>query len=172
MRRIADALLRFGIIAAFLVLLICVTWQVVSRYLLGTPSTITDELARFLFIWLALVGGAYTYGQGRHLAIDLLPQSLSGRKRLMIEALITLLIGLFAALIMVWGGGQLMQRTLASGQISPALQLPMGWVYGAIPLSGLIIMAYAAGNLVQIRRGNSILGQPEEMPLEQKEAEL
>lgn len=172
MRRIADAMLRFGIIAVFLVLLICVTWQVVSRYLLGTPSTITDELARFLFMWLALVGGAYTYGQGRHLAIDLLPQSLSGRKRLMIEALITLLIGLFAALIMVWGGGQLMQRTLASGQISPALQLPMGWVYGAIPLSGLIIMAYAAGNLAQIRRGNSILGQPEEVPLEHKEAGL
>ncbi|WP_372804382.1 TRAP transporter small permease, partial [Paracoccus seriniphilus] len=65
MRRIADAMLRFGIIAVFLVLLICVTWQVVSRYLLGTPSTITDELARFLFMWLALVGGAYTYGQGR-----------------------------------------------------------------------------------------------------------
>ncbi|MDB6178679.1 TRAP transporter small permease [Paracoccus sp. Z330] len=172
MRRAADSLLRFGIIAVFLVLLVCVTWQVISRYMLGTPSTTTDELARFLFMWLALVGGAYTYGQGRHLAIDLLPQSMTGPKRRMIEALITLLIALFATMIMVWGGGQLMQRTLASGQISPALQLPMGWVYGAIPLSGLIILAYAIGNLIQIGRGKTILSQPEEALPATKEAGL
>lgn len=162
MRRAADGLLRLGIVAVFLVLLVCVTWQVVSRYLLGTPSTVTDELARFLFMWLALIGGAYTYGQGRHLAIDLLPHSLTGAKRRLIETVITLLIAGFAALIMVWGGGQLMQRTLASGQISPALQLPMGWVYGAIPLSGLIILAYATGNLIQIGKGKTILSLPEE----------
>ncbi|MBM3604315.1 MAG: TRAP transporter small permease [Alphaproteobacteria bacterium] len=164
MRRLADGLLRFGIIVVFAVLLVCVSWQVISRYALGTPSTVTDELARFLFMWLALVGGAYTYGQGRHLAIDLLPTSLSGRPRQLNEALITLLIAAFAAVVMVWGGFQLVQRTLVSGQISPSLQLPMGWVYGAVPLSGLIIIAYAAANLGRIAKGGTTLNPPEELP--------
>lgn len=157
MRRFADGLLRFGIISVFLVLLVCVTWQVISRYVLGEPSTVTDEMARFLFMWLALIGGAYTYGQGRHLAIDLLPLSLEGRSRRGIETLITLLIAGFALLVMVKGGGQLMHKTLASGQVSPSLQLKMGWVYGAIPLSGLIILAYTVGNLIKIAKGEQIL---------------
>lgn len=162
MRDLADKLLRHGITIVFFVLLVCVTWQVISRYILGTPSIITDELARFLFMWLALIGGAYTYGQGQHLAIDLLPLSLQGRPRQIVEALITLLIAGFALLVMVKGGGELMQRTIASGQISPSLQLQMGYVYAAIPLSGLIICAYAAGNLMKIFKGEQILVAPGE----------
>lgn len=165
MRRIADTLLRSGIIVVFLILLVCVSWQVFSRYALGTPSTVTDELARFLFMWLALVGGAYTYGQGRHLAIDLLPTSRNGRTRRLNEVLITLLIAAFALIVMLWGGMQLVQRTLASGQISPTLRIPMGWVYGAVPLSGAIIAAYAAGNLTLIARGGTIFNPPEDIPL-------
>ncbi|TJZ90640.1 TRAP transporter small permease [Paracoccus gahaiensis] len=164
MRRLADATLRLGIIAVFAVLLGCVSWQVVSRYALGTPSTLTDELARFLFMWLALVGGAYTYGQGRHLAIDMLPTALSGRRRQLNEALITLLIAAFAGVVMIWGGFQLVQRTLSSGQISPSLQLPMGWVYAAVPLSGLIIIAYAVANLIRISQGGTTLNPPEDIP--------
>lgn len=162
MRKAADGLLRLGIITVFFVLLICVSWQVISRYVLNAPSTVTDELARFLFMWLALIGGAYTYGQGRHLAIDLLPLSLQGRSRQIVEAMITLLIVGFALLIMVKGGGQLMQKTLASGQISPSLQLKMGWVYGAVPISGLIICAYGIGNLLKIAKGQQILSAPGE----------
>ncbi|MGZ3218149.1 TRAP transporter small permease [Paracoccus sp. T5] len=169
MRRLADGLLRSGIIIVFAVLLVCVSWQVISRYALGTPSTLTDELARFLFMWLALVGGAYTYGQGRHLAIDLLPTSLSGRRRQVNEVLITLLIAGFAAVVMVWGGLQLVQRTLASGQISPSLQVPMGWVYGAVPLSGLIIIAYAVANIGRIARGGTTLNPPQDLPAPQED---
>lgn len=42
------------------VLVICVVWQVFSRYVLNQPSTSTDELARFLMIWVGLLGAAYT----------------------------------------------------------------------------------------------------------------
>ncbi|MBO9456981.1 TRAP transporter small permease [Paracoccus sp. R12_1] len=163
MRRAADLVLRSGIIASFAVLLVCVSWQVISRYVLGTPSTVTDELARFIFMWLALVGGAYTYGQGRHLAIDFLPMSVTGRKRQASEAAITLLIASFAVIVMIWGGAQLVLRTLASGQISPALRLPMGWVYGAVPIAGAIITAYAVGNLARIAKGQQILAPADEI---------
>lgn len=44
-------------------LVFCVVWQVLSRYVLGKPSTVTDELARYLFMWVALIGAAYTTGR-------------------------------------------------------------------------------------------------------------
>ena len=80
MKSAIDSLLRWVIIAIFTVLVACVTWQVLSRYVLGTPSTLTDEIARFLFMWLALIGGAYTFGARRHLAIDLLTDLLGCRQ--------------------------------------------------------------------------------------------
>ncbi|WP_417839946.1 TRAP transporter small permease [Tritonibacter scottomollicae] len=137
-------LLKAVITTIFVVLVACVSWQVISRYVLGTPSTVTDELARFLFMWLALIGGAYTLGLRRHLAIDLLTQQLSGRARTVSEAFVLFAIAGFAAFVMIRGGSQLVLKTMASGQVTPALQLPMGLVYGAIPFAGAIILFYCA----------------------------
>lgn len=148
-----DATLRWIVIAVFATLVACVTWQVTSRYVLGTPSTVTDEIARFLFMWLALIGGAYTFGQRRHLAIDLLTMNLRGRAKLASEAAVIIVVLGFAAIVMIGGGMSLVTRTLASGQVTPALRLPMGWVYGAIPFAGAVIVYYCGLFLAQIARG-------------------
>ncbi|SHM26544.1 TRAP transporter small permease [Roseibium suaedae] len=151
MRKSVDAILRWAIIAIFTVLVACVVWQVASRFIFGVPSTVTDELARFLFMWVALIGGAYTLGQGRHLAIDLLPMLLTGTRKLLLELLILALIMAFAGLVMIYGGTSLVLKTLASGQMTPSLQIPMGYVYGAIPFSGAVMIFYCltfAGDLL------------------------
>ncbi|TNJ41745.1 TRAP transporter small permease [Phaeobacter sp. B1627] len=144
MRGAVDLVLKVVISAIFVTLVACVSWQVVSRYILGTPSTVTDELARFLFMWLALIGGAYTMGLRRHLAIDLLTQNLAGRARSASEGFTLFAIAGFATLVMIKGGGQLVMKTFASGQVTPALQIPMGYVYGAIPFAGAVILYYCA----------------------------
>ncbi|QMV15597.1 TRAP transporter small permease [Vibrio spartinae] len=88
------------------VLVICVVWQVFSRYVLNTPSTTTDELARFLFIWVGLMGAAYTLGQKRHLAIELLEQILENKpaKLSILRLVVNVISLLFASVIMVYGG--------------------------------------------------------------------
>lgn len=125
-------------------LVICVSWQVFSRYVLNSPSTFTDEVSRFLFIWVGLMGAAYTLGQKRHLAIDLLAMKLENNpvKHNKLKLLINCLSMTFASVIMVYGGGKLMLKTLATGQVSPALNIEMGLVYAAIPLSGLFMIIY------------------------------
>ncbi|SIO92841.1 TRAP transporter small permease [Vibrio spartinae] len=126
------------------VLVICVVWQVFSRYVLNTPSTTTDELARFLFIWVGLMGAAYTLGQKRHLAIELLEQILENKpaKLSILRLVVNVISLLFASVIMVYGGGKLMLHVLETGQISPSLSLQMGYVYAAIPLSGMFMLIY------------------------------
>ncbi len=150
-----DSLLRMLIISVFFVLVLCVVWQVFSRYVLGAPSTVTDELARFLFMWTALMGAAYTLGQRRHLAIDLMSMHLSGTRRTILNIIVIAAVGGFAAIVMIYGGGQLVIKTLTTGQVSPALRIPMGYVYCAVPLSGAVIVYYCINFVGDVLRGGS-----------------
>jgi len=139
-------------------LVVCVVWQVFSRYVLGVPSTFTDELARFLFIWVGLMGAAYTLGKKRHLAIDLLSMKLENqpKKQNLLHLIINCVGLIFASLIMIYGGGSLMLKTLATGQVSPAIGIQMGLVYAAIPLSGFFMLVYL---LIDIKANlNSMMG--------------
>lgn len=136
------------VIAAFSVivmiaLVVCVVWQVFSRYVLNQPSTLTDELARFLMIWVGLLGAAYTVGAQRHLSIDLLFMSINKRKQALLSLFINLLIFSFAGSVIVTGGIKLINKTLATVQVSAAMQIPMGYVYIILPLSGAVMMFYA-----------------------------
>ncbi len=140
-------------------LVICVVWQVFSRYVLNTPSTSTDEIARFLFIWVGLMGAAYTLGKKRHLAIDLFVLKLEHlpAKQAVLQLIINLVSIVFAGVIMIYGGGKLMLKTLETGQVSPALGVEMGLVYAAVPLCGLFMLVY----LIQDVVGNvRTIGQP------------
>lgn len=125
------------------VLVVCVTWQVFSRNVLQTPSTVTDEIARFSMIWVALLGAAYTVGTQKHLSIDLLTSNLVGRKKHFSDMVIYLVVLAFAAIAMVYGGGMQTLKIFASSQVSSALRISMGWFYLSIPVSGILIIFYS-----------------------------
>jgi TRAP-type C4-dicarboxylate transport system permease small subunit len=130
-----------------------VLWQVFTRYVLASPSPYTDELARYLLIWIGLTGAAYAAGKRMHLAIDLLPNKLTGRAREALSLVIELAIFLFALVVMVFGGLRLVTLTLMLEQTSAALRVPLGYVYLALPVSGLLIMFYSALLMVDHVRG-------------------
>ncbi|MFA0143578.1 TRAP transporter small permease [Vibrio kanaloae] len=129
-------------LSSFLVL--CVIWQVLSRYVISKPSTVTDELARYLFMWVALIGAAYTTGLKRHLAIDLLTMKLTGKRKLINQIVIQIAIATFSYIVLVHGGSQLAAKTLAMGQLTPALGLEMGYIYFCLPISGALMIFYSA----------------------------
>lgn len=136
------------IIEAFLVLIfgllvIDVVWQVVSRYIVGQSSSFTEEFARFALIWLTLLGATYINGMKEgHLSMDFLVSKLSPEKKRKRQRKIQWLMALFALVVMVIGGGNLVYTTSKLGQISPALNVPLGFVYSIVPVSGLIIIFF------------------------------
>ena len=145
-----DQLLRV-LIAVFMVLMVInVSWQVFSRYILGDPSSFTDELARYSMIWLGLAGAAYVSGKNAHLAIDILPEKLTGKKLLYLKLFIHMMVIFFGAVIMVWGGGNLVYITQILQQKSATLQIPLSWVYGIIPLSGILVVYYHLFHITQL----------------------
>lgn len=133
-------------ILAFLmaVLVVDVIWQVVTRFLLNNPSSFTDELARFLLIWLGLLGAALVSGHKMHLAIDLVSGGIHNPRLLRNLAIFIESAVVISTLgIMVWGGGKLVYTIWSLGQTSTALQIPLSVVYSIIPLSGLLIAYFA-----------------------------
>ena len=72
-------------IAVMIALVVCVVWQVFSRYALNTPSTSSEEILRYGVIWMSLLGAAYASGRGSHMTVDLLRDRLTGRARLRLD---------------------------------------------------------------------------------------
>jgi TRAP-type C4-dicarboxylate transport system permease small subunit len=143
-----NRVLEITLVFLMSVLVIDVLWQVISRYLLVSPSSFTDELAGFLLIWVGVLGAAYVAGRQEHLAIDILIQRSPPARKLRLLLVIRGLIFLFALAVMVIGGSVLMYTRFALQVKSAALELPLGYVYVVLPLSGLIIMFY---EIVHIR---------------------
>lgn len=124
------------------VLTLDVLWQVISRYVMTNPSSWTEELARYLLIWVAILGAAYVTGQKGHISIDLISTRISPAQNRRLTVFIRIMIMLFAIFIMVVGGGNLIHITLTNGQASPAMGIPLGYIYCIIPISGLLIVFY------------------------------
>jgi TRAP-type C4-dicarboxylate transport system permease small subunit len=128
-----------------------VLWGVITRYALGGQADWTEELARFLLIWIGLLGVAYASGQKMHLAIDLLRPRLKGKRAIQVQYLIHGLVIAFALLVMIVGGGRLLYISQTLGQQSAALQIPLTVVYAVLPLSGLFIIYYKINALITLK---------------------
>lgn len=140
-----DRVLEWVMISLMIILVLDVTWQVVARYLIGEASSFSEEVARFLLIWIGLLGAAYAYRKKMHLAFDYFTEKAEGRILKWMNLLIHLVIALFSLLVLVLGGFYLVFITWELNQVSASLQIPLAVVYTALPLSGLLILFYAAG---------------------------
>lgn len=137
-----DKIVAGLLISLMGIMVLNVSWQVVSRYVFQNPSSFTDELSRYMLIWLGMLGASYVAGQDQHLAIDILPQKLEGRAKAWLKILIYGLVLLFAFLVLVLGGSNLVYITFILEQKSATLQLPLAYVYSIIPISGLLVTYY------------------------------
>ncbi|WP_155285191.1 TRAP transporter small permease [Capnocytophaga felis] len=139
--------LEILLVFLFVVLVADVLWQVFSRYSVGKSQAFTEELARYLLVWLAILGTAYVRSYKGEMAIDYFFNKLSDTKKRVMNFLIEITILLFALIIMVVGGSNLMYITLKLGQVSATLNIPIGYIYSVVPLSGLIIIFYCVYHL-------------------------
>ena len=149
MQKIEKAL-AFVLGSLLALMVVDVTWQVLTRFLPMQPSSYTEELARYLLVWIGILGGAYAFRKKSHLGIDLLTNALHGAARKAVQIFVVLMCFAFAASAMVYGGAKLMLLTFELEQYSAALNVPMGYVYSVLPLSGLLICIFSLDQLVEL----------------------
>jgi len=148
MKLILDKILGSLLVFLMAVMVTAVSWQVFSRYILQASSSVTEEIARYLLIWIGILGAAYISGQQQHLSIDILAPKLSPKNRIKLRMGINVLIILFCLLVLVIGGSNLVYLNYLLGQTSAALNIPLGAVYTVIPLSGVLVIVYKINELL------------------------
>lgn len=142
-----DRVLGVALVVLMAISVVNVLWQVFTRFIMDNPSSFTEELARYLLIWVGLLGAAYAVGKRVHLALELLPEKLTGRRRRWLELFIESCVMLFALFVLVIGGLRLVYVQLTLGQTSAAMEMPLGFVYSVLPLSGLLMVYYTVAHM-------------------------
>jgi len=148
MKKSLDRILGSFLVFLMTVIVLAVLWQVFSRYVMQSPSSVTEELARYLLIWIGILGAAYAAGQQDHLAINLLEEKLNKKNRKRLRIGIDVLIIFFCFTVLIIGGGNLVFVNYDLGQSSAALEIPLYIVYLVIPLSGLLIIIYKVNEIL------------------------
>lgn len=144
-----TAALNFILIVAVAVLVFDVVWGVFSRYVMGGQTKWTEELARFLLIWVALLGGAVAFSTKGHLGIDGFTEKFHPDVKKLMAVFAHLVVLFFAVAVFLYGGSHVVANALAMDQTTPALGWKMGYVYLALPISGLFMVLYTIENLVE-----------------------
>ncbi len=143
-----DKILGSTLAFIMAVMVLNVLWQVFTRFIIGNPSSFTDELARYLMIWVGVLGAAYVSGKKMHVAIDLVPRKLNKKKQIQLKIIVNIVIIVFCLSALVIGGARLVYITYVLEQYSPALQIPLALVYLVIPISGALIIFYKISDIL------------------------
>lgn len=149
-----TAVLNVTLIVAVLLLVLDVCWGVFSRFVIGEQTKWTEELARFLLVWVSLLGGAVAFGTKGHLGVDFFVGKFDPATQKLMSVVVHLVVLFFAGSIFVYGGGRVVYDALAMEQMTPALGWKMGHVYLALPIAGIFMVLYTVENLIETMTGN------------------
>lgn len=147
--RILTRVLEMMLIIAMGALVIDVLWGVASRHLLSSQTSWTEELARYLLIWVGLLGASLAFEKRAHLGVDYFVGKFHPGGRLILTLATLLIVLAFAVGVLIIGGWELVSRTLALKQNTPALGIPKGWVYAVVPISGVFTVLFTLGHMVE-----------------------
>ncbi len=128
------------------VLIVPVTIQIFARYTGFIPRYIwTEELARFCFIWIILIGAMIALRENEHFTVDLLPPPRTNRGKAISAMFVDLMTFIMALIFVVWGW-PLVEFGLL--QTSEMAELPMVFIYMAWPITGVTWILFLAERTV------------------------
>lgn len=133
--------------------------QVVFRYA-GHSLSWSEELARYLTIWISFIGASYGFRYGAHIGVEAFKNWLPFRARRVVDLIACIAVAVISVLMMYYGYLIITKVHLKFGQVSPAMRMPMQYAYLAIPVGYLLMIYRNIQNAVfyirEIIRGESI----------------
>ena len=135
--KVLDTVMRFLMALAMLTLLAFGTWQIFTRWILGNPSTFTDELLRYVLIIAGFIGSAYCFYRDEHLALTLITDKAKGTFKLCLDIFIEICILFFVIYVFIFGGFKLANTAT---NVSSVMHIPMKSLYMVEPICGILIV--------------------------------
>lgn len=142
--RVAEGALALATATMLAVVLL----QVLFRYVIQTSLSWSEELARYAFVWAIFLGASAATRRGQHIVMGAVVSLLPPRLQRGLAVLGALVFAGFAALLV--GLGVILMHA-ARFQISTALQIPISWVYAALPVGAALCLLHLLAGLLRGR---------------------
>lgn len=140
---------------SFLAMVLLTCWQVFTRYILQNPSSWSEEMVSYLFAWMSLFGASIVVGERGHMNIPIVVERMGEKGRKVFAIFAEIVACIFAGVILVYGGSQI--TSLAMGQMTSSLGVPIGIFYVVLPLSGVLNIIYTVLNIVDISTDSEVV---------------
>ena len=144
-KKIMDKITAYSSVVIFIAMGLMVTYQVISRYFFKSPSSVTEVLTRYCFVWLIIISATYMFGQREHINISVIKDKLPKTAKRVVSIIIECVTIIFSGLVMVYGGFVITRMNLV--QLDSILHIPTGVIYSIIPICGVIIIFYSIYNI-------------------------
>lgn len=131
-QRAVDGIVRWAVVLLMLVMTVTVCLQILFRYVFNVPLGWSEEMARFAFVWVSFFGASALMRMREHINVTIFLDRFPARLQA-IAVFLANLVAVICVYFFVVGGIAL--TTNEWRQLAPATEIPMGWVYLAIPVS-------------------------------------
>ncbi len=122
-------------------------WQVFTRFVIKVPATWTEEIARYTFIYLVMIGAALGVKNSAHFGMTMVSDKLHGRVRDLYQRFVINGIIMICAIFLVYYGIEF-TRMYGMNRVSPTFLTPMAWVFGIVPFSGFLMIVFSFQNMI------------------------
>lgn len=154
LKKYLDNLEGYCCILTLSVMTVVVFIQVVFRFVIKSSLPWSEELSRYLLVWTAFLGGAYGVRTGAHIGVEAFTLLLPKKAQKVLSILVMVASIVLCAIIMKYGFS-IVQTQLSKGQLSPAMRIPMGYMYAAIPIGMFFfIVRYVQDIIISIKNFN------------------
>lgn len=135
-------------ICIFGFLVILVTYQVVIRYVFSNPSAWSEQLARYLFVWLVLIASSYIFGRREHMNIGFFIGKFPSNVKTIMEILSEVLICIFMIFVMIYGGYNAV--VVSMPKMDTSLPISIGIINSVLVISGVLTLFYSICNIIDL----------------------
>ena len=139
---------EYGIAVMMGTMTIIIALQVFYRYILNDPLSWTEEIARYLMIWICFLGSAMALKYGEHISVSFIQERFAPRIRQAVGFCIGMTVLAFFVLA-TWEG--IVITIQVSEQQAPATWISMAWAYSCIPVGFFIMMFHTFVELITLR---------------------
>lgn len=131
--------------------------QVVMRYVFSNSLSWSEELARYIFLWLSWIGASYAVKERSHFRVSMFADKIKGEKRRIFEYFV-LIVWFIFSFILTWLGTELVLFIHDTGQISAAMEMPMTLPYASVPVGCALMCVRLIVEMYKIHRGDPLNG--------------
>lgn len=146
-KNVLDKIISTVCVVFFIAMVLLTTYQVITRYFFKSPSSVSEVLTRYLFVWLILLSATYVFGQRDHICINALKNKFDGLSLKIVNIFGECVVIVFSALVLIYGGASITSINMV--QYDSILRIPTGLVYSIIPVSGVLIVFYSILNIIK-----------------------